>query len=131
MNSQRTVLVVDDRKFARIMLQKAISHYNWDWKVDVASDGEEGRTAFDENNQDIVIVDYHMPDITGLELAGELRQKNRSVPIALCIANIQNTIQKQAALLDVSFVDKPVSEISVGHFLENSEIAIWGTEQHE
>jgi len=131
MESQRTVLVVDDSKLARIMLQKAISHYNSNWKVTVANNGEDGLTVFEENNPDIVIVDYHMPGITGLELAGKLRQQNRSIPIALCTANIQEAIKKQAALLDVSFVAKPVSETNVGHFLEKSEIAINGTEPHE
>jgi len=118
MGNECKVLIVDDSKLARIMLQKAISIYNAEWVVTQAANGAEGLIAFEEVKPDIILVDYHMPGISGLELAEKLRAQDKTIPIALCTANIQSTIQEQAKAMGIAFVGKPITNEIVAEFLE-------------
>ncbi|OUR79676.1 hypothetical protein A9Q83_04605 [Alphaproteobacteria bacterium 46_93_T64] len=123
MGNECKVLIVDDSKLARIMLQRAISVYNPEWSIAQAANGEEGLIAFEEDKPDIILVDYHMPGINGIELAQKFRDKDKTIPIALCTANIQNTIQEQAEGIGISFVAKPITNDAVAEFLKVADKA--------
>ena len=75
----KTVLCVDDEKVGlrvrKIMLE---SH---GFKVLTASSGLQGLTVFDENEVDLVVLDYYMPGLNGGEVAAEMRRRRPEVPI--------------------------------------------------
>jgi CheY-like chemotaxis protein len=75
----KTVLCVDDEKIGlrvrRIMLE---SH---GFKVLTASSGEQGLEIFDQNDVDLVVLDYYMPDLNGGQVAAEMRRRRPGVPI--------------------------------------------------
>jgi CheY-like chemotaxis protein len=75
----KTVLCVDDEKIGlrvrRIMLE---SH---GFKVLTASSGEQGLEVFDQNDIDLVVLDYYMPDLNGGQVAAEMRRRRPGVPI--------------------------------------------------
>jgi len=75
----KTVLCVDDEKIGlrvrKIMLE---SH---GFKVLTASSGQQGLTLFDDNEIDLVVLDYYMPGLNGGEVAAEMRRRRPSVPI--------------------------------------------------
>ena len=53
----------------------------------VADDGKEGYEIFCEENPDIVILDWHMLPVSGMELLGQIRRDERSpnktVPVVM------------------------------------------------
>jgi two-component system, CitB family, response regulator DctR len=73
------VLVVDDDELVRSML-KGICDFA-EWQVIACSNGREGVEQFLKNDIDIVLVDFHMPEMDGLMTVHEIRKLDREVPI--------------------------------------------------
>lgn len=75
----KTVLCVDDEKVGlrvrKIMLE---SH---GFKVLTASSGLQGLAVFDENEIDLVVLDFYMPGLDGGQVAAEMRRRRPEVPI--------------------------------------------------
>ena len=75
----KTLLCVDDEKVGlrvrKIMLE---SH---GFKVLTASSGLQGLAVFDENDIDLVVLDYYMPGLNGGDVAAEMRRRRPQVPI--------------------------------------------------
>jgi CheY-like chemotaxis protein len=80
----KTVLCVDDERIGlrvrKIMLESR------GYKVLTASNGPEGLKVFEENQVDLVVLDYYMPDINGGEVASEMRKRRPGVPIVFLSA---------------------------------------------
>lgn len=65
-----------------------------------------------------LIVDQHMPQMTGLELAARLRSVGSAVPIVLITASPSAAIIAQATALSVALVlDKPPPEDALLRFV--------------
>src|SRR5690606_10421778 len=59
------ILMIDDEKAIRKTLTEILSFEGY--KIDEASDGEEGLKRFKEKNYDVVLCDIKMPTIDGIE----------------------------------------------------------------
>jgi len=75
------MLVVDDEYFVRDLLRDILDGENCD--VCVAESGSEGLSMFREKEFDGVFTDVGMPGMSGWELAREIRQINKQIPIAV------------------------------------------------
>jgi CheY-like chemotaxis protein len=80
----KTVLCVDDEKIGlrvrKIMLESR------GFAVLTANNGPEGLKVFEENQVDLVVLDYYMPDLNGGEVASEMRRRRPGVPIVFLSA---------------------------------------------
>src|SRR5690606_24860944 len=78
------VLVVDDEEMIREFLDDLLS--GWGLEVTAKANGLDARHAFAAAPQgyDLVLSDYTMPRITGLELARQIRAIRPDVPVILC-----------------------------------------------
>lgn len=58
------------------------------YRVSVAMDGEEGLTAINEPKPDLIILDWMLPFVSGIELCRQVRRKPimRSLPINMLTA---------------------------------------------
>jgi len=80
------ILVVEDEDALSTLLQ-----YNLDkegYEVVVASDGEEALTLVSEKLPDLVVLDWMLPKVSGIEVCRRLRQRSesRNVPIIMLTA---------------------------------------------
>jgi CheY-like chemotaxis protein len=75
------LLVVDDEDFVRDLLGEILEAE--DCLVELAQDGTEALALFREQEFDGVFTDVGMPGMSGWELAREIRQVNKHVPIAI------------------------------------------------
>jgi CheY-like chemotaxis protein len=71
-----------------------------------AYDGAEGLNIFRKQNIDVIITDYQMPTINGIELAKEIRKINSNVPIYL-VSGLN--IEEEDLQLFNGFIKKPVN----------------------
>lgn len=70
-------LVIEDDPVARRMLQKQLE--NLGLSCDVVETAEQGIANLEENSYSIIFMDYHLPEMDGLEAARLIRQKEAGV----------------------------------------------------
>ena len=70
--SEKTILVVDDE--SHILNVVSLKLRNAGFRVITATDGQEALDLAGQEHPDLVITDYHMPHLSGLELCQRLRQ---------------------------------------------------------
>lgn len=81
-----TILLVDDEYASLEVL--ALLLRNAGYQIATASDGEEALVRLREERPDLVITDYWMPKMDGLELCRHMREDDewRSIPVLLMTA---------------------------------------------
>lgn len=77
----RRILIVDDSRVEREVLAKAIS--GWGFQPDMAANGVEALAAVETGQVDLLLLDFLMPLLNGLEIIDQVRKmKNcRDLPI--------------------------------------------------
>jgi signal transduction histidine kinase/CheY-like chemotaxis protein len=83
------LLVVDDEDFVRDLLRDILEGEHCE--VVLAKDGTEALALFCEREFDGVFTDVGMPGMSGWELAREIRQLNKGIPIAIITARVRIT----------------------------------------
>jgi two-component system, OmpR family, alkaline phosphatase synthesis response regulator PhoP len=72
MGEQKTILVADDE--THILHVVSLKLRNAGYLVITARDGQEALEMAQQEKPDLVITDYHMPHLSGLELCQRLKQ---------------------------------------------------------
>ncbi len=98
--SGERILVVDDSAQVRDFLARVILP-TLNYVVDTARDGAEGVAAALAHSPDLIITDFSMPDMTGLEMVEELRKSNSMIPVILMTAEGSENIAVDALRLGV------------------------------
>jgi two-component system, NtrC family, nitrogen regulation response regulator NtrX len=75
------ILIIDDEKAIRKTLSEILSYEGY--KIEEASDGEEGLKKFKDKNYDVVLCDIKMPKLDGLEFLDKARDANPDVPVIM------------------------------------------------
>jgi CheY-like chemotaxis protein len=89
---QRRVLVADDDPSIRAFLHDFLELCGFE--VRIAADGSTALALFRAERFDVVLVDFQMPGLTGLEIATEIRQENTTIPIGL-ITGVAHALDPQ------------------------------------
>lgn len=89
--SQPTILIVDDEPSQRDLLS-----YNLEangYQVLEAVDGEEALMLVEENNPDLVVLDWMLPSVSGIEVCRQIktRTETRGLPIIMLSARADET----------------------------------------
>jgi len=85
------VLVVEDEDALSTLLQYNLEKEGYD--VTVAGDGEEALIQVDERQPDLVVLDWMLPKVSGIEVCRRLRSRpeTRNVPIIILTARGEET----------------------------------------
>lgn len=82
-SSAARILVVDDNAAMRRILRNLLEAHE-DWKVcDEASDGREAVAKFDQEKFDVVVLDFQMPGMNGLDTAKLITSRSPKTPILM------------------------------------------------
>lgn len=101
------VLAIDDDSIIRTLITNSLTKAGYE--VITASDGESGLQMVTQHKPDIVVTDYQMPGISGLELLSELKRSHPGIPVIVLTAHgdVALTIKSiQAGAYD--FIEKPL-----------------------
>jgi len=109
------ILFVDDEKAIIDIMQPMIERLGYE--VSVRTSSIEGLEAFraNPNRFDLVITDFTMPNMTGMELAKALFKLRSDIPVILCTGYSEHINEDKAKRSGIrAFVVKPVvlSEIA-------------------
>lgn len=105
------VLLVEDNATNRLVAQKMLKSIGVD--VVTAENGEQALQVFKQGNTDLILMDWHMPVMDGLEATRRIRatgHEGRQVPIIALTANVLD--DQRAACLAAGMNDvltKPIS----------------------
>jgi len=87
------ILIIDDEKAIRKTLTEILSFEGY--KIDEASDGEEGLKRFKDKTYDLVLCDIKMPKLDGIEFLQKAGEANPDVPIIMISGhgNIETAVE--------------------------------------
>jgi CheY-like chemotaxis protein len=107
----RRVLVIDDdyahAEYLRVILSSA------GWNVSLCMDPLEATEAVCRENPEVILLDYVMPNMNGMELAAWLKDKpeSRRIPLVMCSINMDRKLAQEAAALGVNrALTKPINK---------------------
>jgi len=108
--SKKRVLIVDDAKDILFLVTRSVRQLGPDYQVSTAMDGLEALEQIRQTKFDLVITDYMMPGMTGLELAEEVRRHSPDTQVILMSAYDTSGLRSQVEKMQLSgYVGKPFS----------------------
>jgi DNA-binding response OmpR family regulator len=101
------LLITDDDRSMRQTLADAMSRYGFD--IATAGDGDEAIRLFDCGDVHLVIVDFHMPRVSGLEVIRHVRSRSPVMPCILMSAELDEVARQEAERMHTCGIfDKPL-----------------------
>ncbi|EDZ61795.1 response regulator receiver modulated diguanylate cyclase [Sulfurimonas gotlandica GD1] len=112
-NYDTTVLVVDDSKLFRQILRECLEKIKLN--VIEATNGQEALDLLNnkENKISLILTDYEMPIVNGLDLTFKIREKYKKDQLGIIVissAEAQNVISKFLKFGANDFINKPFTE---------------------
>src|SRR5436190_19864305 len=90
-------LIVDDHRDIRALIRLLIEEANEELSVGgEAADGHDALEQIDEVDPNVVLMDYSMPQLDGLEAAERILARRPDQRIALCSAFIDDRLRARA-----------------------------------
>ncbi len=103
--SKVKVLIVDDEADYLSLMQERIGF--WGYEVILAQDGKTALAIIKEKLPEIIILDYFMPDMDGVEVLRQIRKFDQKIPVIMFTAHAEIKNIKGAQELGVSaFIPK-------------------------
>jgi two-component system, NtrC family, response regulator AtoC len=105
---KETILVVDDERLVRWALQQKLEQ--WGYHVNLAEDGATALGRIQLDNPDLVTLDVRLPDMTGIEVLSELRNRNIRIPVIVITAfGVVDDAVRSLKLGAYDFIEKPIN----------------------
>ncbi|WP_071461134.1 response regulator transcription factor [Bacillus massilinigeriensis] len=110
------ILLAEDEEILRMLITDVLEEEEYD--IDVAEDGQKAISLIECNKYDLIILDYMMPGLTGVEVAEKTRYEgiNKDAAIVMLSAKSKE-LEKNIAFRSRAdyFIAKPFSPL---HLLE-------------
>ena len=84
MGKVKKILVVDDEPNIAFLIKEELEDEGYEVKV--CNSGEEALKTIKNENFDLITLDIEMPEISGIEIAGKIREMEKDVKIVLLTA---------------------------------------------
>jgi two-component system response regulator RpfG len=108
------VLIVDDESTGRTILAKIIQQAEDEVTVDSFDNPVEALNWLDHNHPDLIITDYRMPEINGVELIKQIRAKPscQDIPIMMITVVSEKSVRYDALEAGATaFLTRPIDQI--------------------
>jgi CheY-like chemotaxis protein/predicted regulator of Ras-like GTPase activity (Roadblock/LC7/MglB family) len=106
--SSKRVLIVDDDKDILRMLEFSLKKLGPDYQIITAKDTVAALNMVEKQPVDLVVVDYMMPGITGIDLARAVRQISPGTQVVVMTAYGTTGLRNTAKYLGLDgYIDKP------------------------
>jgi CheY-like chemotaxis protein len=123
-----SILITDDDRGFRETLQHVLEPRGY--RTLLAGDGLEALAIVREQPIDLLLLDMHMPKLTGLEVLRQVKQWKSQLPCILMSADLDEMLIQQARLAQAySVLAKPISRQRITWTIERAiEFAYPGRE---
>ncbi|MBP1156852.1 MULTISPECIES: response regulator [unclassified Paenibacillus] len=124
----KKILLADDEAALRFLLSETLADEGYE--ITESEDGMEAISHLSTERFDLIILDYMMPEHTGVEVCDWLRgnpNPNRMVPVILLTAKALEKDRERAKAAGVTqYIVKPFSPLQL---LDTVQELIWNGEQ--
>lgn len=113
----KRILIAEDHPSVAESLQRILAFD--DHSVQIAKDGSQALDMFGPDKHDLVITDFKMPIMDGLELAEAIKQRSPGTPIILITAYLELIKKTEGKVSNVDLLlSKPFSIVELQSALQ-------------
>ncbi len=106
---KKRILIVDDEKAIRATMAMALDSVKYE--IDVAENGLQAIERLNKISYDLIITDYSMPEMDGLEMISIITSKYPNLPVLMITA--QESVPDMLKGKKASFFPKPFKVIEL------------------
>lgn len=107
--AKKTVLIVDDFQVSVEMISQALIKKGYE--ILTTNNGQQAYEHFKHSKIDLILSDYHMPGLNGIELVKLIRQENKRIPFLLFSSDNKPELKQEARLSGATgWIPKPINE---------------------
>ena len=112
--TQMKILIVDDSRVMRQIVKRTLRQAGFTGHDLVeAGDGSQALALVMEEQPDLVLADWNMPGLTGLELLQQVRANGVTVPFGFVTSEVSERMRDRALEAGASFViAKPFTDVA-------------------
>ncbi len=108
------ILVVDDSATMRKLTRKILENSRFNFEIAEAENAATALKAVATGKFRIVLTDFHMPDMDGLELGGRIRDLSNKISIYMMSTNDTSYLERSAAFVGLEgFLKKPFTPADI------------------
>ncbi|MCT6925710.1 MULTISPECIES: response regulator [Bacillales] len=114
------ILVVDDEEILRMLIRDTLEDMGYE--IDEAEDGPSALQKLEEASYDVMLLDYMMPNLTGIEVIDNLPSNVREQLIIIMLTAKSQEADKQRVFekgVDY-FMSKPFSPMKLAELVEEA-----------
>ncbi|RXJ01916.1 response regulator [Anaerobacillus alkaliphilus] len=114
----KRILLAEDEEVLRMLIVDTLEDDGYE--IDEASDGLEALEFIEENDYDLVIVDYMMPGLTGLEVIEKVRTMPNKTELKMMMLTAKSQQKDEEAAKRAGanyFLAKPFSPIKLAELV--------------
>lgn len=111
------IIYVDDDTSLLLMYKRFLEKLGY--SVEGFSNGKDALLAFEKNSEqyDLIITDWMMPEMSGRELAGKMKSRNRDIPIIVLSGK---SISERINFKIFSILEKPVDPVKMSEIISQA-----------
>ncbi|WLG90678.1 response regulator [Pseudomonas cucumis] len=116
------VLIAEADPWSRDLLKQVLLNVRCDARLDLCADGQEALHLLAENPYDLVIVDWELPGVDGLNVLRSVRQRKRNPPQPFILMSSRNdsaSVREVLPLAPTAYLTKPLNMESLTQRLQD------------
>jgi len=113
------VVIADDSRVMRQIVIRTLRQAGYEWEITEAADGAIALEVVTDEQPDLVLSDWNMPNMSGIELLRALRANGDDVPFGFVTSEGSPEMREQAADAGAMFlIAKPFTPESFRSVIE-------------
>ena len=115
------VLIAEADPWSRDLLKQVLLNVRCDARLDVCADGQEALHLLSQNPYDLVIADWELPGVDGLNVLRSVRQRKRNPPLPFILMSSRNdsvSVREALPLAPAAYLTKPLNMESLTRRLQ-------------
>lgn len=114
-----TILIVDDSKAMRMIVRRTLREAGFHHEMKEASGAAEALNVIQSDKIDLVLCDWNMPEMNGLDLLQKLQSDGRAIKFGFVTSESSSNMRSAAETAGASFlITKPFTAEAFRNVLE-------------
>ncbi|MBV7552623.1 response regulator [Pseudomonas sp. PDM28] len=115
------VLIAEADPWSRDLLKEVLLNVRCDARLDLCADGQQALELLAANPYDLVIADWELPGVDGLNVLRNIRQRKRNPPLPFILMSNRNdsaSVREALPLAPAAYLTKPLNMESLTQRLQ-------------